>query len=428
VSRTYYPRWLVVLDVLLEDFAGGDDSTTYTHRFTPHELEVDKNDHRTADTIRLTSDYQDFPFDPRTIRHCKVVAYMGHLDDPDASELDLEDPRYLAFAGYIDEPSTRLGAEGETVEMEGRDMTCLFLDRPWVGGALDVDRPLSEVVDEVIASIPGAEGLAVELADGIDDLNLSGLLGRKKWAPEPNDDTWTVLVTLCGVAGLVPTFELDTLRIYAAGQVGGTRAAFVYGQNVASLRYSRKLQSKRQEQIEVRCWDPARRRATAVKYPPEPIVTSKKISKKGKVKTDTAPIRPWFVSGSYSEADLEALAQRLYEEASRSEVEGELETRDMTDLGEDVDLWALKNGDALEVRLGRDDPSIISGLSHGEAVAHLVGRGYAEPMAAALVTAWEQAEQASTTFYVRSARHRMTLTDGYSLSVQFLNYAVDIGG
>ncbi len=436
-SRTYYPRAVVVLQALIEDYlTDAVDRRIYTYTVIPREVTVERNDHRTADTAHVEFDYKDAPFDPRTLRDLRVIVYLGNADDPRWATLPTDD-RFLAFSGHADEPDASLDSSGEVVRFKCRDFTALFLDKKWVGpGALKIDRPLSEIVQDMITLTPGADGMIVSFDEGTDTLDLSTLKGRTKWAPQPGDDHWTILVELCGFAGLVPVMEPNGLRVINAGQLEVERqtAYFLYGDNVQKLQFSRKITDVRSKQIQVTCWDEQNRRTTVGTYPGAPIVKKQKITKKGKLSTDDEPILPFFISGTATAADCTEIAKRMYEEMSRSELEGTLETLDLTDR-DGHDITQLKSGDALHVILGNTAAFALADgfgdkfTSESDMVAYLTARPRSwNPEAAAILAhAWWQAGDASTLFYVKKVTHKWSRESGYRFEANFINYVLQTG-
>ena len=235
-SRRYHPRCRVVLRVLLEDFAGGQSEDLHTFDVVPRSSDVTRNTHRQADRFALELDYRDFPIDPRTLRSVLVAVYLGDVGATEY-ELALQDRSRLAFLGYADEPETTLGGNGETVRLEGRDYTSLFLDHKWTSTSIDIARGLQQVVEEIAAAVPGAEDMRIVFDPGTAATDLSTVLWRTIFATSPGDDAWTVLVDLCGRAGLIPVVDLDRLRIVSPGTFGSAEAVFVYGHNVERLTY-----------------------------------------------------------------------------------------------------------------------------------------------------------------------------------------------
>lgn len=423
-ARTYYPRCRVLLDLVLEDWAGGADESLQIIEAVPLEAEVQRNHHRAADTARIELDYASFPLDPRTLRAVRAIVLMGTVTEP-GDELSADTAAHRAFLGFVDEPATSLADDGDTVVLEARDATSLFLDFKWAAGtAIDITQTLAALVSMILDTVPGVASMLVDFSEGAGDVVLADLVGRTKWAISPGDDAWTILVELCGLAGLIPVVEMDTLRIASAAEFKETEARFVYGENVSRLSYRRKLVESRSAQIVVRCWDEQARETREAVYPPAPLSNRTKLGVDGQPATTSADDKkvPYYMSGAYSVADLQAIAEAIYEEGARRQIEGELETYDLRDLEDETDLWLLGNGAQLSVELGRGEWADISGMGHGEAVAYLEARGWAADVADAYAKTRELAEGVAVSFYVRTARHRWSRADGYKSTIDFINY------
>lgn len=415
MARGYYPRAAVELSLVLE---GGDRVESFF--VVPRKVQIERNDHRAADTFDVELDYQDLPFDPRAVQAAHVAIALGDVESPDRSVL--EDPgRYLQLMGFADEPETELNEGSETVRLRGRDYTGVFLDTRWSGAAVDVTAPLITVARRIVDTIPGMEKVTIETPQGAGptDLVIADILGKRKFAVKPDDDTWTVLSDLCAVAGLVPVFDLDTLAIRSASEVGRHRASFVYGEDVERLVYRRKYNEIRTMQVKVVCWDEQARLRREALWPRQPILTRTKISADGKTTYDYAPIVPFYVQGSYTPDALIAIARGIYDDLAREQVDGTLETREMTSAG--TDLWALANGDKLSVRLGKD-LGCFQTMSAAELRRHLRARGLDESAARRLNEASSRADDLASSFYVKRARHSWDRESGYRLSVDFINY------
>ena len=335
-AKTYRPRCMVTLDVLLQDVG------VASYKVIPRSASVVRNGLRVADTVSVELDYLDLSFDPRAIRDCKIDVFMGDVANPAEPALPQSDA-YRIFTGYLDQPEASLSAAGELVRLKGRDFTSLLLDKEWTDGSIRIDRPLPMIVDEIVSGTPAAE-VSVEWDSSNVDVVISKLVGRTRFSPKQNDDRWTVLSEICGLVGLAPTFDLDVLKIVspdlvAASSTSGTTAAFLYGGNVSELTYTRKLNSTAQHQVQVICWNETTRSTRTSVFPKTPIVLrQRRPTKGGKTVTDDAPIKTFHVRGSYTQADLDSRTERLFKESALSELEGRLETRDLADLHDVVDL------------------------------------------------------------------------------------------
>lgn len=425
-SKTYYPRAAVTLTVILEG-----ETTVRSYAVIPRSVEVERNDHRHADTATIEIDFINFPLDPRAVRSILVEVFFGDIKDPALTAVPTS-LSWRRFIGYVDEPETTLEDAADIVRMKCRDYTSLFLDARWSGKAIDISGPLVDVLETFLLATPGASTLPVVFdAAGSADLVLATMIGRTKFAAQAKDDTWTVLVDLLGKAGLIPVVVLDELRIKSATDITMGSARFSYGKNVSRVVRLRKFNETATQQIQVVSWDAAARAARVGTYPLAAITTRRKVSTSGKVSTETAPILAFYVAGSYSEAELGTIAQAIYNEVGREQFEGTMETAEMVDSDGEAVL-GLSNGDQIIVTLGdRADPSFYR-MSDGEAVAFLSGSsdgavGPAEPMdvtvAEALIAVNRRIDDtARGSYYVKSARHRWDHEQGYTLEVKFINF------
>lgn len=423
----FYPRATALIRVLLEDFDDGSNSNTHVFQVEPRSCSWERNSVREADTFSLELDFRELPLDPRVVRAIWVALYVADLGAPD-TEIDLGDASQRVMVGYVDEPEVSLEESGETVSLTGRDYTSLFLDKSWSAGSIDITGSLRKVVSAILAQVPGAESIPVDLGSN-GGVQLSTLTGRSLWAPEPDSDAWMVLSDLCGLVGLIPVVELDTLRIVDPAELGDRRAGFLYGRDLTRLVFRRAFNEARTAQVEVRAWDPAARVSRSARYPKSPIVLRKKITPSGEVKTDNAPLAVYSVTGGYSKAELEQLAERIYQDGAREQIEGSLETAELVDVEQGTALPQLANGDRVDVLLGTDLAGSIAEMSPSEAVAFLTSgpRPMAEAVARAFVDGFQRAERLASTFYVKRARHRWEVEQGYSLEVDFVNL-VGAGG
>mgnify|MGYP001610259176 CR=1 FL=1 len=434
LSDPYYPRCTVVLNVLMEDYGTGV-AQSYEIQAIPREVEILRNDHRTADTCKITLDLRDWPFDPRTFRSCRVTVCVGDVLFPTGA-LVLSDAQ---FVGFVDTPESKRSDSGDTVTLECRDYTSVFLDQRWDGSAIDISQPLQTVVDSIVAMVAGADALTVGYSLGASTTVLALAVGRAKFVPRQGDDVWTVLVDLCGRVGLIPVFQLDLLLILTPDDFGADRtafyattlivpqtAAFVFGENLSSLSYRRKFREARSMQVEVRAYDETKRLAQSALYPPLPIAVKQSVSTAGVVKTTVAPILPWFVSGTYTAPDLLAIAEKIWKEAARQEIEIDIETEHMRDSG-GLSCVRIGNGTRVTITMATTITSDIAGMSPGEAIAKLVSsdRPLALDVATAFVASITSANVLIVQFYVARATHQWSRERGYSCAITAINY---VGG
>jgi len=423
MAAAYYPRARVLLEVLLEDFGDGSSSDLHSLDIVPLSAEVDRNDHREADSARIELAYRDLPLDPRAARAMTAYVFMGDVGAPDL-DVPMDDANYRVFVGQVDLPETTLEDGGETVSLECRDFTSLFLDHKW-RGSIDIDRDLVSIIEDIVASVPGASGLQRQYEYHSWATTPSAVLGRTLWVPGKGEDAWTVLTSLLGALGMLPVVELDVLRITTLENLGQRRAALLYGDNISRLVFRRNFQETSTSRVVATTWDEQAREARTASYPSDPAIR-KRLGLDG-IATVSEPQVLLQLMGSYTETQLEDIARETWLEMARGQVEGELETKELRDGDDQVDLWQLAAGDTLLVTLGKGDPSFFASMSESEAVAWLTAgsRGLDQGAAQALVASWRQAEELGSLFYVVRASHRWRLEEGYSLTVEF---ATLIGG
>lgn len=430
---TFYPRCRALLRVLFETFDGGTGDEVFAVDVIPRSAEIERNTFREADTFSMQLDYKDFPFDPRTIRSVLIAIHMGQrLDAEPLKRLGLGRSS-RAFIGYVDVPRTTFSDAGEVVAFTGRDYTGIFLDYTWPQKEpINITRPLTLVLGGILQAVPGAEELEFEFSDGAESARfaiLSGIVGRTKWTPKGDkDDAWTVISDLLAELGLLPVIELDRLIVKAPGEFSDQHPVFVYGRDIAKLEISRKFNEVRTQQIEVTTWDEQAGETRSAKWPEQQLVIGKKVApKSGKATPIVAPITTYTVSGSHTQADLLAIAKRVYEDGAREQFEGSLETMEV--LGQDasgnvLSITRLGNGDSITVKLGTDAHASITGLTVEEGARVLSdGPDRMDPrVALALARSLRLSDRLQSTFYVKTARHEFGRDTGYKASIDFINF------
>lgn len=422
MPSVYYPRCQATLLVLLEDWKDGSDESLYEIHVIPRRVEVERNSMLEADVFRMEIDHRDLPLDPRSLRQAHVKVYLDNVTDP--SRTLKRKATNAAFLGWVDEPQVRLEDSGEVVTLEGRDYTGAFLDYVWGAEPVNTTRPLELVIGGILTVVPGAAKLKVVFTTGASSIIVADRIGRTKYAPKGSQDSaWQVIVDLCGLVGLLPVIELDTLHIRSASEFGQTASSFVYGENVARLTMRKKFAAAKTLQVRVRCWDEQAREAREGTYPTKPLVVSKRIGTDGKVTTEAAPLITHNISGTFSTADLVDMAQQIFERSARQQIEGELETREMESLTNDK-LVRVANGSSLELRIQRGALQRIAGLTDADARRVLTrGELAMDPAVVdALLAGRRRAEDLATRFYVQTARHTWSRDEGYTLSISFISY------
>jgi hypothetical protein len=223
-----------------------DDLTHSISGIVPKRFDWKQNGFRTAEELRVTIRFDDFPIDPRCIRSCAVVFYLGTLTaveyaqgtrglvrgdvfggnaanagEPmnvvadtyvDASGVQRTNER---FTGWVDKWKMTWSDDVPTIELECRDNTQLLLSqmappRLVIGGKL----PLDQAIATYLANFPQFSGLTVEYRgpDGTTAPELGKVLAGTAYRPElgpppakgSGEDlaVWDYLTDVCGAVGL----------------------------------------------------------------------------------------------------------------------------------------------------------------------------------------------------------------------------------
>lgn len=440
-SRVYYPRAVVAFRAIFAN------NTVGNFAVVPRSVEVRRNSARKADEATVEIDYVDLPLDPRTLQALHISIHIENAID--LSIPMIPTPLNLRFVGNVDEPQVTLSNESDVLRLTARDYTAVFMARHWrecellpgwtlpyAGGKATAvptppGMPLYTIIDTIRAfflpTIPPVGILDPAAAEAVPNL----VTNRLFWTPPEKDATvWDVMCGLCDLFALVPSFDGDVLNIRAAASDGFGTATMVYGQNVSKLMFRRNLARSKPHAVRVTAWNEilgAPMSATWGQFGPAgspAAATADGSSPVAKVHEHHLP------AGNYTPKDLAGIAQRIYDEGVKGRLEGEIETRDLTDTTVVTSLLALKNGDRLICTIGPEAVTALSGKTAAEAIGYLANplRPGSIPVAVAttLVTAWTTANKATVLFYVNEATHKWSRDDGYTLTARFSDFVLGV--
>jgi hypothetical protein len=452
--------------------ASADDRTQVIDGILPTSATLTRNSIVSPDTLELEIPYLDFPFDPRLIRSCAVQFYMGTVkaDDwqdsigrgrsvalPDNGIYKVGDVSNRAFDGWVDSYRVEWSEDGVgKVSLSCRDGTQLLVDTkapPQL--KFDVKLPLDEAVAQYLSNFPQFEGLSVEYRPPgtepptISDSLVKGIDPQTTGPTKGNDkmSVWDHLMDMAGIAGHVVRMDGNVIVIqrprtlYANGfsrstdpyvpkVVNGldcTYRTLVYGHNLRNFDVARKYSDAVPTNIEVRCYLPSRKKTLAVRFPG---VASAKTGEK----TDNKVV-VYRVDGVGTKEALKIIAQSIYEQISRQEMEVSFKTAGLASLGNDNDtpdlLW-LTSGDAIQVLFARDKdssplvPADVAQveealLDRGRMVAYLKELGYASSVANAYADVYADAGY-QTIFRTNEATYDWSIEEGLHINIKAINY------
>jgi hypothetical protein len=462
------------------------DDLTIIGNIQPIAVTVQRNGVTTADTCNLTLDFADAPIDPRILRAAHVEVIIGIVDaqsfedgienqarradgsltsivgkEPDGSIVGA-----TRFVGFVDEWVVKYSDDGDRVTLDCRDMSAPMRDiRLNPGDSIDLGVPLDRGVQEFLDAVsPATKGMRVHfmgevgtespIPDEASEGALKARRGRKKRRGRRGDQDmtmWDHIVDVCGALGFTPYIHDFEIRIVEARTLYSTSTArrMIYGINLESLSFTRRLAGVKVPTIEVRSFDPSIGRVRWARFPGRrgerptgvlgidklpPPLRANEVPPSGANPTEA--IKVLIVSGVTDPAILYRVARNAFQQIGRQEIEGSLATysaasHDQPD--NDADLVDIRATDPIEVLIvsaaGNSDPdaSSISTLAELQAysrarrVEYLEGLGWSRPIARRFA-ALQDATAFQTVFRVQDAKISLDADDGLKIDIAFINY------
>ena len=408
----------------------------------------------------------------------------------------------LLLVGLTDEIDVEHTERGSYVHITGRDLRGILLDAkadPRIFRDLDLSRNIAVVVLQILSKLPYGSQIDVWVqseewpngvipspasSDGVTRVRL-GADGKQNplSTPQgPGDQIafWDLITKYCTLVGAVPHFDGIALRIrplrslYAQINFDGTMPTpfaggkprqlklagktesinirrFVFGRDLLSVKFSRKLHGQKSPVVECVSIDtssgkrglqkliiarwPAVTGAAATKIKAVEKASKTSVSPSGQV-SQTEVLR-FPIAGIKSKAALQQIAQNLYEEIGRNELGGQASTMDFasfnTDKGDDPDLITLMPGDACQLVVDRTALSSArpatspytaqARQSFAEAVAEIAKRTGDENLARVLVaTARNAIIELQDTFRTKNVKYTIEEGGKIRLDFDFENY------
>jgi hypothetical protein len=460
----YFPQAAMTLRVLWEDFGEVQSAKlqkVYELPILARRVTVNINDYTQADTFDAEIDFKQFPFDPRSIRACGVTIHlqdMKKLDDDGIVAKIKPLASNTLFQGFADEEGITFDDMKRTVKLQGRDFTALLIDRPYVGAAIDLNRPLDALISSLLAGLPETakmtldvriEGELPVIAKYAADLTpLNGTISQKK-----NDTYWEIIQDLVHRAGLIAYVELDKLVITNPRALYSTKKAvkFIYGKNIKDLQYNRKLGRKKNFNVAVRSFNPLNKSEPVItaRIPleatadwtsktgiPQKVVMLPTMNVDGSQGADKeAPTISFLIPNVNNKSKLIEIGEGIYEELGRQQIEGSFETHEMVaPSGTDIfDLLKIRNGTPIKIQLDQGDLEGISKISNPNATGDkkqqsitntrqfLINRGYKTAIADALAETINN-PRFNSPFYTKGVEFTLDADTGFKIKVTFINF------
>lgn len=215
------------------------------------------------------------------------------------------------------------------------------------------------------------------------------------------------------------------------------RRLYVYGHNVTELKIKRKYAKNVPKNVEVRSYDPMNKLLLVVRYPSLAQTKSEPKRLQTKPHPGDANDQAWHVQnvqGVRDKKTLSFIAQGIYEQIGRGELEIKLLTKNLGSFGGgnlDPDALDLQVGDAVDIEINRQSdgttiPNSVSDIQkelHDHPVDYLTSIGYSKAFANAYTSAIQNASGIPTTFRCKSIGIDWDMTSaGVTLDIELMNY------
>jgi hypothetical protein len=408
----------------------------------PLQIDLERNDHNTADALTMTVDWTDAGADPRVLDDGVLSLYVGQANDlghwtPSGND--------LRFVGMLKEnDGTRQIDTAGRITLSAVDYTTLFLNAKPFGssGIPDYSQTLQEAWARICSQTPGAEALAssIVLLEVPASLKLGDAVSERfarlgQVPTKPDTDAWAVWQQCVGMLGLISYMQLDTCVVTTstAYYTENDPPVMVWGTNLLRWNENRNSAEARKG-IGLTSFDPLTGTTLEAFYPPvgDERVNHKAARARGR--RAAAAVRQSedreYLSfpGITNLEALTDIARRVWEERRRQELVGTIETAEMeteTTNRRTFDLLNLGSGEALKVQVDPESRQLLASLGTREKQwRHLVDRGYSKDAADLIVLNYAEFAQLEPVYHTKNVRISMSVEpDGgsFRISVDYCN-------
>lgn len=466
-----------------------DPLTQVVSGVIPNSASLSLNGIRSASTLTLEIPFSALPIEPRMVRGVGVEFYLGTVTASDfqlgiqggtrqtkngSEPLNIIPENYtdaygkvrsnLRFSGWVDEWEVLWGESQPMVRLLCRDNTAILIDTQAPALlALDPKIPLDQAFAKYLARFPQFAGLSVKYlpssatAPVYKDVTAKAAFNPRFGAPQfmanGQGSVMDYFADVAGALGLVvrsdpsnatiiiqqprsiygdnfPVREDDSFGRVAPSGLNMPYRLFVYGRNVLDLSMKRKYTVAGPTTIEVRSYDPVKKRNLVVRYPYKEERLERGLP--GSILPDEK-IQQIFQRGITDLKTLHKVAQGIYEQLGRNEIELMIKTRNLGSFGGsalDPDLLDCQAGDTIQFEVTADTQSghlnsinqvEVAQRQSGSAQAYVKSLGYSDAFAKAYA---EVMRNALLLPYFRVKRLDFTwdIERGVDISVTAINY------
>lgn len=500
----YFPQGIIQIRAILEDFGYNSNvrlQKPHVWTVVARRLRINLNNYKEADTFSAEIDYKNFPFDPRIVRSCGVSIYIEDkkqiFDVAGNKALDRIKPGYknIVFQGFVDSDKIELNQSNRTIRLEGRDFTSLLIDREYFGDPIATTKPLDKIIQDLLNQLTETKTTASEVGLGLTLDNqtgeslpiLGGIAGEKEalanvFNGKGKKSYWDVIQDLVSTTGLICYVSLDRLVITKPRNLYDRKKSkvFVYGRNVKSLEYERKLGRQKGFNVQVIGINFGTKELISAKIPEDateawakdigikreairlPVAkapaadpnSDPKDPSKGALPKpepqgaqmttdkDIAPYLTFRIQNLRNKEHAVEIGEKIFEELGRQQIEGKLSTREMNvytpETRELFEATRFRIGTPIEIRIDQGDLEGIPNKllpaardtqqfdnpqqrdSRKKIIsARLRQRGYDYQIADALAEALTLFD---TPFYVKEVEFELDQENGFSMNLGFINF------
>lgn len=501
------------------------DNRTLDLDLMPDECNINRSNLKDASTVEVRMKWRDVPIDPRVVRSALVIATIGAVsaDDweagmrgqrraADGSLLsvinrvpgqELQFTSSSRFVGFVDEWNAEFTDDGDSITITGRDVSSLMRDQQLeTAHGINLELPIAEGVRELLNRFPMTRGMQVVYGlprdpnDPLNQLSEEPLgpvpkLSEEKNGPVPphnaltkngkprrpvrvkksdeQESVYDHITKVLQKLALVPVMRGFTLYLLEPRTLfadPSRRRKMVWGKNLKTLSFSRRLGGLKCETIEMRSPNPVLGRTLWARYPvfagqpasgllgqggsPQPSKTRQVVVGPTGAVEETILVQ--YVRGVTDLKLLEKVAHNVFEEIGRQEIEGSISTDEVDSFGSlvEADLLDLQPGDPMEILVAKpnateqaasddgiasinpfaNDPPVnsisnelqrISALSIAQRKEYLTGLGFSDTAAERLAEIQEQA-RLTNIFRIGHVNIKFTADDGIEIDADFHNY------
>ena len=477
-----------------DSIQSADDLTHVVVGIIPKTAQIGRNGIREAASLSFELKYADLPLDPRTVRSCAVECYMGTVTPEDfakgiagatrtvtesggtyAEPLHLvpdefQGPRgkrsNLRFQGWVDDIELTLDEGEPLLRFECTDNTRILIGQeapPQL--TVNPSKPLDQAVNDYLANFPQFAGIKAKyLPENATAPALGEAFGptkdkttKKGAGPAPSNqpsvwDYLTDCVRMTGHSIRMSGTDVIIQRVRALLKEGYDhrsddpfkggrrlpsgvvipRRRYIYGENIKPLSVKRNFTRLAPTNIELRCYDPTRKQVLVARHP---LKAGQQIRPSPGEQGDQV-WKVYPVHGVADEKTLERIAQEVYEQLNRGELEMRFTTKNLASYGggnDDPDSLDVMPGDSVDVGVRRDpslDPQGVTATKLEDTLAvqeaateYLLALGHDEKFARAYAKAFANVGLV-TTYHVKKLGIEWDESESYTISFECVNYVV----